>query len=308
MDLFPPQLQIFMKNVAQCNYECKYDLSGDISFEHTTYCTPSILGDGRCNSECGWIECAFDAGDCVQLCFAPPQLQDYTNCTWQQFTNNVCDKGCNNKYCTAYKYNSDFTNAIAAAIDDKPYTADLLQCYNANISESTYNYNESATECWKSSTSNIYLETNVENQIKHCISWWIGDGVCDDACRTDECLQDGNDCDLGCYDDTCSQLHEAWILLNVLVKNNNVTIHNAIVCQDWLSFGVAAIPNVSMNQTSCEQLVINSDYNNDGYINFREFVVIGVQFLSLAVVNDEKAAQMNCSSCVGMLHYNVYRQ
>ena len=35
------------------------------------------------------------------------------------------------------------------------------------------------------------------------MDWWIGDGLCDDVCRTDECTNDGGDCDLGCIDDTC---------------------------------------------------------------------------------------------------------
>ena len=51
-------------------------------------------------------------GDCVQLCFSNP----VSNCSYDLFTNDICDEECNNKYCIGY----------AAGRIDESLTASLV--------------------------------------------------------------------------------------------------------------------------------------------------------------------------------------
>ena len=86
------------------------------------------LGDRRCNQYCNIPECGYDLGDYVQLCFA----DKYTNCSYDLFTNDVCHQGCNNEYCAAYRWKSDFaTKIIFDCEDDGTYcgqgSADMEQ-------------------------------------------------------------------------------------------------------------------------------------------------------------------------------------
>ena len=43
----------------------------------------------------------------------------------------------------------------------------------------------------------ILYNPNLKVSVCLLLNKWIGDGVCDDACRTEECLYDDGDCDLG---------------------------------------------------------------------------------------------------------------
>ena len=80
------------------------------------------LGDGRCDLDCDMIECTFDNGDCLQLCFAP----ELGNCTYDKFTNDECDEGCDTKYCMEYQYGSDFSTPDWSGCPK--YEGDKSQC------------------------------------------------------------------------------------------------------------------------------------------------------------------------------------
>ena len=58
-------------------------------------------------------------GDCAQLCFA----EELTNCTYDKFYNDKCDKGCDNEYCSWYLWGSNFKT---------PFETDNDQCQAQN--------------------------------------------------------------------------------------------------------------------------------------------------------------------------------
>ncbi len=235
-----------------------------------------------------------DGGDCAQLCFAPPESQNFSNCTWELYTNDVCDEGCNNIYCASYKYASEFTNLFSHG----EYITDLLHCANPDIPQEVANISLfDQFNCLIHSPQSMYLTKGIKYQEKQCQDWWIGDGYCDDSCRVDECLNDLNDCNLGCQDDICLQVYQAWLYFAGTTTYN---VNRTIACRDWWPVAVSFLGvNASIN---CNQLVINADFNQDEYINFREFIMIGVQFVDPQW--EQKSTQINCSSCVGMEHYN----
>ena len=75
-----------------------------------------------------------------------------------------------------YSWKSDFNVRLDGENDLNP-------CDNYTVNDETCN-NEA-----------ISIYADLPDQI--CILEWIEDGVCDDACRTDDCMNDGEDCDLG---------------------------------------------------------------------------------------------------------------
>ena len=123
----------------------------------------------------------------MQLCFANPEV---TNCTYEKFTNDKCDEGCDNKYCSGYEWQTNFQDPLQS--DDELYQADLYNCPARNASS-----NANST-CTASSRNSVYIDPNLEDdEWIPCSNSWVGDGECDDGCRTEECEYDAGDCDLG---------------------------------------------------------------------------------------------------------------
>ena len=60
----------------------------------------------------------------------------------------------------------------------------------------------------------------------------VGDGVCDDSCQTDECLNDINDCNSQCIDDYCGLIYKYW---GYLMDNNDqiYAANYSAVCNRW---------------------------------------------------------------------------
>lgn len=128
-------------------------------------------------------------------------------------------------------------------------------------------------------------------------------GVCDDACRTDECLYDGDDCSLGCVDDTCKQIYQFWLYLSYLagIGSEHKLDHDTACIKAW----PLAVDQLEIEEApgNCHEILAQVDYNNDTYINFREFVVIVAADLSGG--HASKAMQINCSQCIGVEYYNI---
>ena len=130
----------------------------------------------------------------------------------------------------------------------------------------------------------------------------FSDGFCDDACRTEGCLLDGADCESGCVDDICSQIFLGWSILA------NVDTHNVAhdtVCYEWAPVAILFFPNSNFTPeySQCIQWILPTDHNNDGHINFREFVHFGYVLYDNAF-GEKKPKQVNCSNCVEMEYYN----
>ena len=95
------------------------------------------------------------------------------------------------------------------------------------------------------------------------------DGYCDDACRTEECLWDDDDCELGCNDDQCSTFLLAWWYLADSDEIYLVSVYYA--CLVWNPRAAALFPQWGdhRNLTECIEQWIRYDHNNDKHMNFR---------------------------------------
>lgn len=153
-------------------------------------------------------------------------------------------------------------------------------------------------------------------------------------------MEDIQDCDRSCSnDDLCNLFYRSWIALN----SNNATLvavsHDRF-CTQWLAelseiwiFDIATdeviIPPALLNLFSnvpiffdailqdptkvfdpafCEILIGIFDWNEDGYINFREYSIFAAYLMynpTTGLSGIEKAIGVNCSSCVGMETYDI---
>ena len=125
----------------------------------------------------------------------------------------------------------------------------------------------------------------------------IDDGVCDGACRTDECLDDGGDCDIetSCKDDHCQGIYALWsALAGQVIYNVSVTIaciewrdlvfdHDAGFIKDIHSFG------------ACSLFLPFLDHKDDGYLNFKEVTPL---IYIWATYDAAKALGVDCSACM----------
>eukprot|EP01083_Nonionella_stella_P043973 118605_1 len=306
----PSKLQQFINETNACHYPCLPDQ--DAGFIGS-FCPANVYGNGICDFGCNFNLCHYDGGDCVQLCFA----KSFSDCTWDLFENDVCDAECDNSYCAGYHYGSSFVsaNGVHKTVNGTygEYTADNHWCLskvsNADNLDEKYQ-STSNLSCWESFIYNEYKDAHQDETqwpMSKCMDWWIGDGLCDDACRTDSCLHDNGDCELRCLDDTCHLIFNLWSYLNPTGED---LVPTAMACAD---FWTVAQTLFEIDESwNCTELVMGVDYNEDKHMNFREFVVLALtNFREFQRIYSDggwqrnKGPQVNCSSCVGMQHYNV---
>ena len=146
-----------------------------------------------------------------------------------------------------------------------------------------------------------------------CDRTWIHDGMCDDTCQTDECSGDVSDCNIGCVGDNyCGSIYTYW---EFLIGNNDriYAANYSVVCNEWIPKMKKYVELSSITQdfdifdpAKCQIFLLVADFNEDGYINFREFTA----FFSLSAPLGHsqhgvgKGIGTNCSLCVGDT-YNI---
>ena len=201
--------------------------------------------------------------------------------------NEQCDKSCDNDYCSAY------SNPASSTIWDSQqiqHDADLEQC----TSEIQH-----ADECLLSSINSTFLDPLVSwSSDAVCKSGWIGDGTCDDLCRTVKCSQDNGDCESGCGG-TCDFVNFGWSVFDAfsLWKLN----HNWFCAEKWAMAG--GLAGEFVGSDNCEETLQSMDFNQDGSLNFREFTaLIGRIIFGF---EDQRFMQINCSACVSAGLYNI---
>eukprot|EP01083_Nonionella_stella_P247380 857758_1 len=271
-----------------CHYPCEIRSKKGVFEVEDRFCSPRLLRNGRCDPLCNNGNCYSDGGDCVQLCFSP-----LTDCTDDLYDNDVCDDVCNNQYCMGYS--DKYLTQPHLTHDGRG--PDNFRCtvnYSSSESSELDNLSLSSNLTCEESNS-TYTDLTHEEQI--CS--WVGDGSCDDFCRTDECNQDAGDCDPGsCINNVCSYIHSAWLLF---VSPSEFIVNISYFCETIypnavLIFGVDPFQDVSCYEVSLW------DWNNDSFLNFREFTHVAYWF---AGGSGSKGKQLNCSECIGMEHYNV---
>eukprot|EP01083_Nonionella_stella_P228386 809465_1 len=278
---FPIQLHAAF-NEESCSYMCDTD-----GYDH--FCPPRLLGNGRCDFICDNNRCQSDHGDCVQLCFA----SQLTECSYDLYTNDVCDEGCDNDYCTEY-YDETFQSKKRF----EHMSADLWHCpFNTNLTMTiTENTTVNSTNCTESHSNFLDVDPTTK-----CSIDWIADNVCDDACRTDECAQDGGDCESigACTDNDCKFIFDAWqTFMEPFVYNVNVSHF----CSTVYPLAVQVFGENPLDHYSCTDDSYLYDFNQDQFVNFREFTFLAYSFIGGWHVQGK---QINCSECIGMEHYNI---
>eukprot|EP01083_Nonionella_stella_P127285 385610_1 len=303
---YPTNLQSLI--ATTCDYPCESEFIQDV------LCPPRMYGDGYCDVICQAADCYMDGGDCVQLCFS-----NYTNCTWDKLFNDVCDEGCDNRYCMQYPATGD----LQVPTTTRPWIwsdtqGELVRgttCYVAdNFNCEMHTNGSDSGECLQQTqgcaeSESIYIQAAGDEQwcdqngcMISCDDEWIGDGECDDACRTDECFQDKGDCERGCLGGTeisaCFGLWKAW---TVLIGEGIYKINHSYACNVILPLGLAWL-DIDASVDDCWGKVTYYDWNFDSHINFREFVIVARNF---AGAGRTKSVQLNCSACSGVENYNV---
>eukprot|EP01083_Nonionella_stella_P127286 385613_1 len=304
---YPIKLQYLLNTT--CDYPCEVGSGKD------TLCIPRMFGDGWCDGICQQGDCYMDGGDCVQLCFANG-TNEYTNCSWDKLFNEVCDEGCDNRFCMQYPVDGDLQTPTTTTYWNGTHR--LPQCYAADNFQCEIHTNEGQCERHSikacAASESIYLKNEVEEVRKRmymsedgdvtgaCVDEFIGDGECDDACRTDECFQDKGDCERGCLGGTeisaCFGLWKAW---TVLIGEGIYKINHSYACNVILPLGLAWL-DIDASVDDCWGKVTYYDWNFDSHINFREFVIVARNF---AGAGRTKSVQLNCSACSGVENYNV---
>ena len=154
---------------------------------------------------------------------------------------------------------------------------------------------ESVCECIKQSRS-----------LRPCVVTCAGPTMAgDDACRTDECENDGPDCieGQGCGVQ-CTFLYTAW---TTLFGSNVYGVNHSYVCSNAWDQALEYNPPDSEWTRNCTRSVRFMDFNNDSYLNFREYCVLGgVMFGQSYGGILRRYLGANCSDCIGMDHYNPY--
>ena len=129
---------------------------------------------------------------------------------------------------------------------------------------------------------------------------WIGDGACDDLCRTPECGYDGGDCEIGCIADDCSTIYQFFLFL-AGSDSDALKMNHTIACRDKWQI---AIDLLGVDDTeNCEEELDAVDYNQDGFINFR-FVLILIYLQKTKNNNDD--AQNIGSLYLSRINYLVH--
>eukprot|EP01084_Bolivina_argentea_P013130 24602_1 len=300
---FPASLKHILSS-SNCHHPC------DVDSLYDKFCIPRKVGDGRCDDQCQLMNCFHDYGDCVQLCFA----HEITNCSFDKLTNNKCDKGCDNKYCSQYMVGSDFKNPERKKTEDNKYSkaltlqSDMFTCLTNNSANSLWY--SSDVFCAESATKSPFIDPNVPNYSYYkCPDHWIGDGKCDDSCMTEQCSYDNGDCD---QENACSENQENENLCYTMYQfwNAIVTQHtsshkvsHSYGCSNLWPIALAIYPEA--DNLTCSQVLTSTDYNKDQFLNFREFIVVAAIFSG---ADTEQWTQVNCSQCyadIGIEHYNI---
>ena len=169
------------------------------------------LGDGACDDECNYGDCAYDGGDCCK-----PDA-DKTYCTECQCkTDTICPPVCIemkgdgtcDDYCNTLNCEYDGGDCCGDNVQCGPGSSDC-QCLNGAITTTT-----TATTTTTTTTTTTRTTTTVgqgscnDYSVGYCDNR-VGDNFCDDECNFSDCGYDGGDCcgpnvdTRYCYDCVC---------------------------------------------------------------------------------------------------------
>eukprot|EP01083_Nonionella_stella_P135456 412062_1 len=273
---------------ASCERPCNANDTNQL----VSFCSPRLLGDGKCDPTCEHRGCWEDFGDCTQLCFVP----QISNCTFDLYSNDICDEPCDNKYCAKYSgWGVSYGTPRATDNSKCSIEGDDVASLSCMDSNSTY-----VTKAFVAVPDFI----NPLSYTPKCEDRWIGDSICDDLCRTTECNQDGGDCDTAsCVGDMCELIYSVWLnFVDASTYNINISYFCGVIAPT--ATAMAGFDPLAEYGIVCENATELYDWNHDLFVNFREFTGIAFWWAG-GKLTATKAKQVNCSDCIGMEYYDI---
>ena len=279
----PIKLLQFLNETKACENVCSQD-SWQI-----LVCSPFMHQNGVCDESCNSAECGWDGGDCNQLCFyngtdslltSGAENNNGTCEIYSMFENGECNKECNTTYCSF----------------------DAGDCIELQLTNATYcnlqviNEAEAANESLASVNDSL------------CRTDWVGDGWCDQNCRSSEhCLYDSTDCE--CEENSCSEIYSFFSVVSSASVGDPTTVNNEEMCAFWdyldaleengqystLEDYSAALAQYRAENRTCDWVFNTLDINNSTEIDINEFIFATYDTFEISKI---KAAQINCTSCL----------
>ena len=126
----------------------------------------------------------------------------------------------------------------------------------------------------------------------------------DDSCNVDQCGNDLTDCheDKQCAEGTvCRQIYRFWNFLGDGNQWNTTTFCDGTL---WTIFTDKLRVDLDWWMT-CDYFMNRYDFNDDGFVNYRELTALGYTALYDKFYDWGRASQVNCSFCWGMDDYNI---
>eukprot|EP01084_Bolivina_argentea_P154084 268632_1 len=303
--------QNFIQSTDCCHQDCDYNNKTSAA---DSFCSPVVYGDGKCDRLCSNQQCFNDGGDCSQLCFVKP----YSNCTFELFSDDVCHDECDNFYCLAFSFGFVYDENIHGNMT-------MESLYEIGSFMSGFTPGGCYLHVHREFEQYVCIGNTVDDKdlIKwnslnlHCMNEWSNDGLCDASCNVEECDFDGGDCIEGCIDDICATVYQAWnFLFGIGTVKINIT---GEFCGNNWNVALMLIDR-DPDKMSCNLYAPQFDFNQDHYLNFREFVALGTWLVDSPdqcqmediyepIKNNNphcvgaRFLQMDCSSC--MDDYNV---
>ena len=236
------------------------------------YCKAHVWQNGVCDDDCNNVQCNYDGGDCNQLC-------NFTQCDYSWLGDGICNPECHNQECSW----------------------DYCDCYSPN------NYNQSTTtqesELCFFNTTQCSIATNYTCRVDYYfnnlsltnfVDPWPGDDVCDSNCNVQECQNDNRECDDCEYAPVCNTLMDYFDTVSATTGQDYLISQDefcAILILLEQQFG----PDGFQRNITCKNLLIESDQNNDGFLNAYEVLYM---YFFYTTGDQAKADQVNCSLCM----------
>ena len=224
-------------------------------------CRATNWQNGFCNEHCNNEECEFDGGDCVQLCPFEDPINDY-----KELGNGECN----------IKYNRTECNY------------DYCDC----IPDTYYDVNRYENQgCIPLIFNETLCDISFNKSEHKCHPEWVNDGWCDSNCQyTPQCANDGYDCI-----NACDKFTNCYRIFKIFELGATLIMDDQKISQDELCGLWPFIQTYFQNVSNCDEGMEFVDLNGDEYVDFHECIVSARHQWDLG--SEEKANQVNCSSC-----------
>ena len=156
---------------------------------------------------------------------------------------------------------------------------------------------------------NIDNTNNINVNVTYCQTSWVGDQWCDESCRSSEnCANDDTDCDCSDTSNYCNLLYSyiGIFWADYIDNNGDYQLTLDAICGIWNDVGMNYLNTIlgtsnivewyNANKT-CLYAFDEMDLNMNNLVNVSELII---SERDTFYISEEKAYQVNCSSCVSL--------